>query len=218
MAYFVTGATGFIGRFLLAQLLQREGTIYALCRASSLGKLDELRERLGDTEGRIVPIVGDLGRERLGVRPEDVERLDGRIEHFFHLAAIYDLTADADSQRIANVEGTRHAVHLAEAFGRVRAGNRDPAYRGPYLMAAGCNVAITAELYLAAGGFPRTAIEELHEDRALVNAVRRITADYARRSDVVVAGSSRRVRAWGLRRTLLWYKDHAYRPAVVDIR
>lgn len=112
----------------------------------------------------------------------------------------------------------RGAVHLAEAFGRIRPGNRDPAYLGPYMMAAGCNVGITAELYAAAGGFPRTAIEELHEDRALVNAVRRLTRDYARRADVVVFGSSRRVRAWGLRRTLLWYKDHAYRPEVVDIR
>lgn len=112
----------------------------------------------------------------------------------------------------------RGAVHLAEAFGRVRAGNRDPAYLGPYMMAAGCNVGITAELYLAAGGFPRTRIEDLHEDRALVNAVRRITSDYARRGDVVVCGSSRRVQAWGLRNTLLWYKDHAYRPEHVDIR
>jgi len=112
----------------------------------------------------------------------------------------------------------RGAVHLAEAFGRIRPGNRGDGYLGPYLMAAGCNVGITAELYLAAGGFPRTAIEDLHEDRALVNAVRRLTRDYARRSDVVVYGSSRRVRAWGLRRTLLWYKDHAYRPEVVDIR
>ncbi len=112
----------------------------------------------------------------------------------------------------------RGAVHLAEAFGRVRSGNRDPAYLGPYMMAAGCNVGITAELYQAAGGFPRTKIEDLHEDRALVNAVRRLTRDYARRSDVVVYGSSRRVQAWGLRRTLLWYKDHAYRPEVVDIR
>lgn len=112
----------------------------------------------------------------------------------------------------------RGAVHLAEAFGRLRPGNRNPEYLGPYMMAAGCNVGITAELYLAAGGFPRTAIEELHEDRALVNAVRRLTRDYARRADVVVFGSSRRVRAWGLRRTLLWYKDHAYRPEVVDIR
>lgn len=112
----------------------------------------------------------------------------------------------------------RGAVHLAEAFGRVRSGNRSPEYLGPYMMAAGCNVGITAELYEAAGGFPRTKIEDLHEDRALVNAVRRITRDYARRSDVVVRGSSRRVQAWGLKNTLLWYKDHAYRPEHVDIR
>ena len=112
----------------------------------------------------------------------------------------------------------RGAVELAEAFGRVRSGNRDPAYLGPYMMAAGCNVAITSELYVAAGGFPRTRIEDLHEDRALVNAVRRLTRDYARRRDVVVQGSSRRVQAWGLKNTLLWYKDHAYRPEHVDIR
>jgi glycosyltransferase involved in cell wall biosynthesis len=112
----------------------------------------------------------------------------------------------------------RGAVELAEAFGRIRAGNRSPEYLGPYMMAAGCNVGITSALYLQAGGFPRTAIEDLHEDRALVNAVRRITDRYARRRDVVVFGSSRRVTAWGLRNTLLWYKDHAYRPDDVDIR
>ena len=114
--------------------------------------------------------------------------------------------------------GLRAAVHLAEAFGRVRKGNRDDAYLGPYMMAAGCNVGITAELYLAAGGFPRTRIEDLHEDRALVNAVRKLTGAYARRRDVVVYGSSRRVTAWGLKNTLLWYRDHAYRPEHVDIR
>jgi len=112
----------------------------------------------------------------------------------------------------------RGAVHLAEAFGRIRKANRGGDYLGPYLMAAGCNVGITAELYEAAGGFPRTRIEDLHEDRALVNAVRTITPAYARRRDVVVYGSSRRVSAWGLKNTLLWYKDHAYRPEHVDIR
>jgi glycosyltransferase involved in cell wall biosynthesis len=112
----------------------------------------------------------------------------------------------------------RAAVELAEAFGRIRPGNRSAEYRGPYLMAAGCNVGIRADLYVAAGGFPRTAIEDLHEDRALVNAVRRLTGNYARRRDVVVFGSSRRVNAWGLKNTLLWYKDHAYRPDHVDIR
>lgn len=110
------------------------------------------------------------------------------------------------------------AVAVADGFGVLRPSNNGPEYRGPYVMAPGCNLAITSAMYEAAGGFPRTAIEELHEDRALVNAVRRLTGDYARRNDVVVRGSSRRVQAWGLKNTLLWYKDHAYRPDHVDIR
>ena len=110
------------------------------------------------------------------------------------------------------------AVYVAEAFGKIRPGNRGSEYLGPYMMAAGCNCAIRSELYVAAGGFPRTRIEDLHEDRALVNAVRTLTTRYASRRDVVVAGSSRRVQAWGLVNTLRWYKDHAYRPDHVDIR
>lgn len=110
------------------------------------------------------------------------------------------------------------AVRVADAYGVVRPSNNGPEFHGPYVMAAGCNVAITSATYVAAGGFPRTAIEELHEDRALVNAVRRLAGRVARRNDVVVRGSSRRVQAWGLKNTLLWYKDHAYRPAHVDIR
>jgi len=117
MAYFVTGATGFIGRFLLAELLDhREGKIYCLTRAGSLDKLDALKERLGDDD-RIVPVIGDLTKPRLAVDDTEIERLNGQVDHFFHLAAIYDLTADADTQYRANVEGTRHALQLAEAVG-----------------------------------------------------------------------------------------------------
>ncbi|RII43743.1 cytochrome P450 [Galactobacter valiniphilus] len=118
----------------------------------------------------------------------------------------------------ATIGALMGAVAVAEAFGQVRPGNRSTQYQGPYMMAAGCNVGITSELYLAAGGFARTRIEDLHEDRALVNAVRRLTPNYARRRDVVVFGSSRRVKAWGLAKTLRWYKDHSYRPNHVDIR
>src|SRR4051794_1814763 len=115
MSYFVTGATGFIGRNLVELLLQREGTIYALVREGSKGRLEELRRRWGVDEHRVVGVVGDISEPRLGVSDADVEMLRGQVDHFFHLAAVYDMTADAESQRVANVEGTRHMLQLADA-------------------------------------------------------------------------------------------------------
>jgi NAD(P)-dependent dehydrogenase (short-subunit alcohol dehydrogenase family) len=116
MNYFVTGATGFIGRNLVARLLQREGTIYALVRAGSRGRLEELRTGWGADGARVVPVSGDLSQPSLGVSEEDLVAMRGEVDHFFHLAAIYDLTADAEAQEVANVEGTRHAVELAGAI------------------------------------------------------------------------------------------------------
>ena len=47
MRYFVTGATGFIGRHLVERLLKREGTIYVLVREGSRARLEELLSRWG---------------------------------------------------------------------------------------------------------------------------------------------------------------------------
>jgi NAD(P)-dependent dehydrogenase (short-subunit alcohol dehydrogenase family) len=119
MTYFVTGATGFIGRHLVARLLEREGDIQVLVRRGSRGKLDGLIGRWGpQAEGRIHAVIGDLSSPRLGVDHEALQELGlGSVEHFFHLAAVYDMTADAERNRVANVEGTRHAVELANDLG-----------------------------------------------------------------------------------------------------
>jgi short-subunit dehydrogenase/thioester reductase-like protein len=105
--YFVTGATGFVGRHLVEELLKRDGTIYALVREGSRGRLDELNERWGGGD-RVQPVFGDLSKDALGV-----EGFDEKIDHFFHLAAIYDMAADADSMMRSNVEGSRHVVEFA---------------------------------------------------------------------------------------------------------
>jgi thioester reductase-like protein len=120
MAYFVTGATGFIGRHLIDRLLEREGGIHVLVREGSTDKLDALiSEKWAPTHptapDRIKALIGDLGKPRLGASDEQLAQL-GEIDHFFHLAAIYDMTADEEANRVANVEGTRHAVELANAL------------------------------------------------------------------------------------------------------
>lgn len=116
MTYFVTGATGFIGRHLLERLLARKGDVHCLVRKGSQKKFEELRARIGADGKRLFPVIGDLTKPMLGLSPAQRKALAGKAKHFFHLAAVYDLAADADSQVAANVDGTRHALELAAAL------------------------------------------------------------------------------------------------------
>ncbi|WP_158893135.1 SDR family oxidoreductase [Amycolatopsis anabasis] len=112
--YFVTGATGFIGRRLTARLLARPetGTVYALVRETSRGRLAALAEQWPHAE-RLVPVTGDLTEDALGVDRAGLDKID----HVLHLGAIYDLTAKEEANRAANVDGTRNVIAFAAAAG-----------------------------------------------------------------------------------------------------
>ena len=118
MQYFITGATGFIGKRLVGKLLERDDArIFFLVRQHDPERLQALYDYWGCDDSQVTPVVGDLTQDLLGVSAADRRKLGKKTTHFFHAAAVYDLSADAESQLKVNVEGTRQAVRFAEAIG-----------------------------------------------------------------------------------------------------
>ena len=117
--YLVTGGTGFLGKHLLRRLVARpDAQVSVLVRTASLPRLQAMAASL-DGGDRIRAVVGDLSADGLGVKAADRKRLHG-VDHVVHLAALYDMTADDESNRQTNVEGTRRVVELAAALGAQR--------------------------------------------------------------------------------------------------
>ena len=111
MTYFTTGATGFIGRYLVPLLLARGDNVFVLVRPGSRARFAAQRERLDPGGKHLHALSGDLTEPGLGLSVDDREQLHGA--QFFHLGAVYDLTAPAAETEQVNVTGTRNVVGLA---------------------------------------------------------------------------------------------------------
>jgi NAD(P)-dependent dehydrogenase (short-subunit alcohol dehydrogenase family) len=118
MIYFVTGASGFIGKRLVRLLLSRpDSIVYFLIRQPREEKVRKLREYWNADATRAIMLAGDLRDADLGICGQQRKILEGKVDHVFHLAAVYDLDADAEAATTTNVAGTRNAAKFAEAIG-----------------------------------------------------------------------------------------------------
>ena len=117
MNYFVTGGTGFIGRFVVERLLKRpRSKVYILVRKESKQKFEALRDSLGADPARLLPMWGDITTPGL-VSKANLAKLKGKIDHVYHLAAVYDLNMSDEQGDRVNNEGTRNVVEFANALG-----------------------------------------------------------------------------------------------------
>ncbi|WP_280356960.1 SDR family oxidoreductase [Nocardia otitidiscaviarum] len=114
MAYLVTGATGFIGRFLVSELLKRGEQVYVLVRPGEDSVLRFNRCLRGWAAGdRVRPVRGDLSAPGMGIDPRWIAAQRGSISHVFHLAGGYDeVGAGGGTRRVVDLAGELSAGAL----------------------------------------------------------------------------------------------------------
>jgi thioester reductase-like protein len=118
----LTGATGFVGRFLLMQLLRdTEVTVYCLVRSRSQEEgLARLRRSLVNSglwseefAGRVVVICGDLSQAKLGLGKRDRDKLCEEVDGLYHCATSMNHLESYSMSKPTNVEGLQALLRIA---------------------------------------------------------------------------------------------------------
>lgn len=122
-AIFLTGATGFLGAFLLDELLRKTSAkIYCLVRGCKtnaearqkiINNLDNYLLDYENLKSRIIPIIGDLSQPLMGINQQKFEELAQEIDIIYHAATFMNLAYPYDSMKAANVGGTQEILRLA---------------------------------------------------------------------------------------------------------
>lgn len=111
----VTGATGFIGRWLVLELIASGHTVTALMRnpESQLPQLRKWIKARGGQDHKLLAVQGDLSQENIGLSEKDLGWM-GELRHIFHLGAAMQWNLDLATAREINVRPIRFLARLAE--------------------------------------------------------------------------------------------------------
>jgi thioester reductase-like protein len=119
---FLTGATGFLGAFLLRELLQQtKADIYCLVRSANAEESKQrLRRTLAsyglwdeDLSSRMIPVVGDLSEPRFGLAADQFTMLANTIDTIYHSGALVNWIYPYERLKPINVLGTQEVLRLA---------------------------------------------------------------------------------------------------------
>jgi amino acid adenylation domain-containing protein/thioester reductase-like protein len=120
--FFLTGTTGFLGAYLLYELLQQtQGDLYCLVRAETLeagrakiqATLKQYQLWQDPFDVRIIPVLGNLGQFQFGLKPEQFNRLAQKIDGIYHCGAWVNILYPYSALEAANVTGTQEVLRLA---------------------------------------------------------------------------------------------------------
>lgn len=120
---FLTGVTGFIGIYLLDELLNRtNATIYCLVRAANTYdawmKIDAVLTKFNVTireelKKRVVPVTGDLTQSDIGLARQQYDQLAGSIDIIYHSASSVNFIEPYSYNKAPNVDGLRQIIKFA---------------------------------------------------------------------------------------------------------
>jgi thioester reductase-like protein len=125
---FITGGTGFLGAFLIHDMLREsQATAHCLVRASDPAEgrkrlrktLEEYRLWNDSFASRIVPVLGDLGKPLMGLTPDAFGDLSRTVDSIYHSGALVNFLFKYADAKLPNVLGTHEVLRLA-ATGKVK--------------------------------------------------------------------------------------------------
>jgi len=118
----LTGGSGYLGAYLIGDLLQRtDATVHCLVRAESVAHAEQrllanLRRYgidVSEFRQRLIAIPGNFSQDNLGLPRANYDRLAEQIDAVYHAGASVTFALDYDRIKLANVDGTANMLRFA---------------------------------------------------------------------------------------------------------